>query len=94
MNEDPSVNLKLVDGSLVGHLGGTSGRPLRKSSNASAPSSQSNQLKLSGNENPSSKEEILQYVTSQISNLESTANQMIDTIFELKAMMEKLQNCS
>ncbi len=76
---DP-VNLKLADGHLVGHLGGSSGRAIRQTNAVQSP-------KLA-----STKEEALHVISSKIQFMETTIFTLIESLNDLKSSIEQLQN--
>ncbi len=74
---DP-VSLKLADGHLVGHLGGSSGRAIRQTNAAQSPKP--------------AKEEALHEISSKIQFMETTIFTLIESLNDLKSAMEQLQN--
>lgn len=81
-----SVDLKLENGQLIGHMGGNAARELRKS-HQSAPGSPMPQ-DIQGF---TTKDEAIQYLSTRIDTLESTANDLIKSVDEMRQVIFRLR---
>jgi hypothetical protein len=104
--QDGVTNLRIDDGNLVGHLGGSSGRPLRNSKSPGIASPQPNSRPAS-NPNDSSgggsggsvfnvsdfkdKEEVVEYLLRKLDGLENTAMELARSIIEIRCAVDQLR---
>jgi hypothetical protein len=96
--QDGVTNLRIDDGNLVGHLGGSSGRPLRNSKSpgiatpqpSSRPSSNSggNVFNVSDFRD---KEEVVEYLLQKLDGLENTAMELARSIIEIRSAVDQLR---
>lgn len=78
---DDATNLKLNDGHLVGHLGGSSGRSIRQNNAQQSPKAGS-----------TTKEDTMRIITNKIEVMETTIFTLIDSLNDLKTALRSLQN--
>mmetsp|Transcript_2198 Transcript_2198/g.3463 ORF Transcript_2198/g.3463 Transcript_2198/m.3463 type:complete len:350 (+) Transcript_2198:46-1095(+) len=105
VDDGGATNLRVANGSLVGHLGGPSGRPIRTNNNggtgtgngggnrtspAPAPVGQGGTSVFSISEF-SGKEELIEYLSSKVNRMESAAVELNDSIAEMKGIIEQLR---
>jgi hypothetical protein len=102
---DDVANLRVEDGNLVGHLGGSSGRPLRNS--RTPPGAMGIASPTQGSSRPASttlstgdvfnvsdfrdKEEVIEYLTRKLDNLENIATDLARAIIDVRTVVEQLR---
>jgi hypothetical protein len=84
-NEEETQNMKVDNGSLVGHLGGASGRQFRKT--GTPPISRLSATPADAN--IQSKEEFVAYMADRIDSMESMAQELLRNAAEMRAMLAK-----
>jgi hypothetical protein len=77
--------MKVDNGSLVGHLGGSSGRQLRKI--GTPPVSRLSVVPADGN--IQSKEEFVAYMADRIDSMESMAQELLRNAAEMRGVLAK-----
>lgn len=85
-SENGVTNLKIENGALVGHLGGSSGRTLRNDTKKIKDSN--NIFKVAELKD---KDEIVSYLCAEIDRLENLTSDFQKSLSEVKSVMEKLR---
>jgi hypothetical protein len=87
-NNDATMNLKVDNSALVGHLGGSSGRSIRKSKDSPPPLS--NKVSDTDLENTTNSE-IISLLSVKMENMETTIFTLTESLSEMRVLLSKLQ---
>lgn len=95
-SHDSTPSLKVVDGALVGHLGGSAGRNIRSNGKGSSTKDSRPPSSLSpappiGNLEEKSKDEVISLLTNRLDFMESTVFDLSQSLGEMRAMLSRLK---
>eukprot|EP00598_Pedospumella_elongata_P016999 CAMPEP_0184994616 /NCGR_PEP_ID=MMETSP1098-20130426/49910_1 /TAXON_ID=89044 /ORGANISM="Spumella elongata, Strain CCAP 955/1" /LENGTH=312 /DNA_ID=CAMNT_0027520715 /DNA_START=31 /DNA_END=969 /DNA_ORIENTATION=+ len=103
-NQNETPNLRVSDGNLVGHLGGSAGRPLRNSKSPSAGASEGGITTTNNNGGAGAgkrlfnaadfedKDDLIDFLINKLVVLEATAAELSQSISDIRSVVDALRS--